>query len=110
MNSTQGILRVVVTGNIECLSTGSQGYLWLGLSSFIKTVTLIIVLYYSQSIYLCPALIKLYQPIHLIVTTLFLQPIHTSITYEVQTQSLLALRPYSHQAQHVANCCKTKGV
>ena len=37
MKSTQGILRMVVTGNIECLSTGSQqGYLWLGLSSFIN--------------------------------------------------------------------------
>ena len=31
-HSTQAILRVVVTGNIECLPTGWQeGYLWLGL-------------------------------------------------------------------------------
>jgi hypothetical protein len=94
-NSTQGILRVLVTGNNECLSSGSQqGYLWLGLSSFTKTLTLILVLYYSQSIYLCPALIELYQPIHLvIVTTLSLQPTHTSVSYEVQTQPVLASRP-----------------
>jgi len=82
MNSTQGILRVVVTGNIECLPTGSQeGYMYLGLSSFIETVTLILKLYYSQSIYLCPALIKLYQPVHLvIVITLPLQPTHTTVS------------------------------
>jgi len=82
MNSTQGILRVVVTGNIECLPTGSQEeYLWLDLSSFIKTVTLILALYHSQSIYLWPALIRLYQPIHLfIVITLSLQPAHTSVS------------------------------
>jgi hypothetical protein len=94
-SGTQGILRVVVTGNIECLSTGSQqGYLWLGLSSFIKTVTLILALYCSQSIYLCPALIKFYQPIHLIiVTTLSFQPTHTSVSYEVPTQPVLASRP-----------------
>ena len=56
---TQGILRVVVTGNIERLPTGSQeGYLWLGLSSFINTLTSII-LYYSQSIYLCPPLLQI---------------------------------------------------
>ena len=108
------------TGNItrgghrktECLSTGSQqGYLWLGLSSFIKTITLILALYYSQSIYVCPAFVKLYQPIHLvIVTTRFLQPAHMSISNGVQTQSVLASRPYSHRAQHLANCCKPKGV
>jgi nuclear pore complex protein Nup62 len=79
---TQGILRVVVTGNIDRLPTGSQeGYLWLGLSSFINTVTSVLILYYSQSIYLCPALLQIVStntPLYCLHTSP--QSAHTSVS------------------------------
>ena len=53
----------------------------LAQAGFIFTATSVLILYYAQSIYLCPALMKLYQPIHLfIVITLSLQPAHTSVS------------------------------
>ena len=42
-------------------SDRQEGYFWLGLFRFILTVTSIFILYCSESIYLCPSLIKLYQ-------------------------------------------------
>ena len=109
------------TGNItrgghsktECLSTGSQqGYLWLGLSSFIKTVTLILffTLLFTVNLFVSGTyqIVSTNTPRY--CYTLSLQPAHTSVSYEVQTQPVLTSRPYSLQAQNLANCCKPKGV
>jgi len=62
MNSTQGIQRVVVTGNVKYLPTKRQEEcLWLGLFSFIRTVTSILFCSIHNQIICVRHCYKLYQ-------------------------------------------------